>query len=394
MKKLLKRLLVTIVILAGVGAGVWFLWFRNTEAAPQYVQAAVTRGEVVTTVSGSGTIRTPYTVGIRAARGGLVTALSIKEGQLLEPGEELFRVDDHPVYALGGRFPFYRALGTGEEEGEDVRSLQQMLKGLGFYAGDVDGAYNDDTMEAVRDFLENRGQERTAQVGPDFFQAIGDGTMAAAVSVSVGDLVQQGMIVATAMPVGSLEAVVDINEIDFPRVGVGQAVRLTLGALPGKRFAGTVIRVSSGLVPAGGAGVAAAGSSAYAGVGVVSFPVTVSIDSPGSDMKAGMSVDVSIVLEKAVNVLAIPASAVQVTDGKDYVLLPASPAAAGEKNPQPQQAEVTVGLRADDLVEIRSGLSEGQVIIVGLDVTTISLPTNGLFGGRPESARSGQGLGR
>jgi multidrug efflux pump subunit AcrA (membrane-fusion protein) len=389
----MKKMLVAIVVLAGLGAGVWFLWFRNTEAAPQYLQATVTRGEVVTTVSGSGTVRAPYAVSIRTARSGSVTAVLVKEGQLVKPGQELFRIDERPTYALGGRFPFYRVLSTGEEEGTDVRALQQMLKDLKFYQGNVDGTYNDDTIQAVGDFMEAKGQDRTTQVGPDSFQAVGDGAMAVSVPVSVGALVQQKSIVATTVPAASLEALVDVNEIDFPQVKVGQAVKLTLGAFPGKTFTGEVTKVSPGLVPVGSAAGAAGGLSGLSGAdGVVSFPVTISVDNPDSGMKAGMSVDVSIELQKAENVLAIPASAVQVTDGKDYVLLPASLSAG--RNAQPQRVEVTVGLRADDLVEIKSGLTEGQAIIIGLDVTTISLPNSGLFGGRPESVRSGQGLGR
>jgi HlyD family secretion protein len=67
----------------------------------------------------------------------------------------------------------------------------------------------------------------------------------AAVNVKVGDVVaagQSGFVVAT---LGQLQArTTDLTELDVARVAVGQAATVTVDALPGQEFAGTVSEIA------------------------------------------------------------------------------------------------------------------------------------------------------
>ncbi|MFO7154032.1 MAG: peptidoglycan-binding protein [Caldicoprobacter oshimai] len=58
-------------------------------------------------------------------------------------------------------------------EGIDVQNVQQRLKELGFYEGDVTGIYDRETAEAVRRFQQQNGLTADGIVGPDTWNAIG-----------------------------------------------------------------------------------------------------------------------------------------------------------------------------------------------------------------------------
>ena len=384
-----KWLLVLVVLIAALSVGAWLL-LRKTDRAPtQYKYTTVARADVSQVVTGSGTVRPTQTLTQRVFRQGTVTSVGVTEGASVMLGQELFRIDDQPVYALNGLAPFYRVLTSDKDKGGDVTALQNLLKSFGYYTGGVSGTYSEDTQTALKDFLEVRGLTATSKVGPETFQTVSSDAVVLSLPISVGDRLQPGQVAMTTMSRNSYKAVIDVNEIDIAQVKVGKKATMTLGALPGQTFAGIVTDVSPGLAPASSAtaGIASAG-----GVGgtstVVTFPVTLAFDSVTDAVKSGMSVDANIVLDTAVNVLTVPISALQLDATTTYVEVPA----ADEKS-APVRVDVEVGLRSETLAEITNGLSEGQTVIEGLDVNSIALPSGGLLS-RPDQLRGKQGAGQ
>ncbi len=80
------------------------------------------------------------------------------------------RVDDHlhPISRLGELLEFHRlyfghsaASGRVRLEGDALRDIQQVMKGLGYYTP-VDGRYDDATREAFRAFIHNENFEERA----------------------------------------------------------------------------------------------------------------------------------------------------------------------------------------------------------------------------------------
>ena len=74
------------------------------------------------------------------------------------PGDCLATVSGRPLIALALPYPLYRDLGPGLV-GDDVRSVQESLKNLGFYAGAVDGTYGELTSRAVAELYGAVGAE-------------------------------------------------------------------------------------------------------------------------------------------------------------------------------------------------------------------------------------------
>jgi hypothetical protein len=91
---------------------------------------------------------------------------------------------------------------------------------------------------------------------------------------------------------------------------------------------------------------------------VVAYAVTVALSDPPTTVRAGMTADVTITTASAAQVLAVPAAAIRGRAGAYSVLVMT---AAG----QPEAKPVTVGLMTSSLVEVRSGLSAGDVVVTG-----------------------------
>jgi macrolide-specific efflux system membrane fusion protein len=87
-----------------------------------------------------------------------------------------------------------------------------------------------------------------------------------------------------------------------------------------------------------------------------------------------MSADITITTASASNVLAVPAAAIRGSNGNYSVLV--------LQDGQPVSTPVQVGLMTSSLVEVKSGLNEGDVVVTGTSSQQRSsgTVTNG-FGG-------------
>ncbi|HEY6057215.1 MAG TPA: HlyD family efflux transporter periplasmic adaptor subunit, partial [Candidatus Limnocylindrales bacterium] len=143
----------------------------------------------------------------------------------------------------------------------------------------------------------------------------------------------------------ALDVVAEVAESDVPSLSVGQTASVTVAAT-GETFPATVTSISP---------VASTGGT----TSVVSYSVDVALDdSSAARARAGMSADVSVTIQSVADVIAVPAIAVQGSSGA-YALR------VLDANGQVETRSVDVGLMTSSLAEIRSGLSEGDTVVVG-----------------------------
>ena len=147
-----------------------------------------------------------------------------------------------------------------------------------------------------------------------------------------------------------LKLEMNISELDLNKIEPGQQVEITADALPGQTFIGTVDRVSIN------------GTTTN---GFTTYPVTILLEDYGG-LNPGMNVSADIVVERVKGAMSIPAAAVQRGDtvlvplegclGEDGVTI-VDPAKVEERT-------VTLGGSGGEYVEITSGLSEGDTVLV------------------------------
>lgn len=148
----------------------------------------------------------------------------------------------------------------------------------------------------------------------------------------------------------------DLAETDLPKVKVGQKVKISLDAYPEETFDGTLENV--GML----AFTSSTGGNAY------NIRATLP-ENKDLKFRVGMEGDGDIILSTLNNVLKVPFNSVLNEDGKDYVWV--------YENNKIKKVDVVIGSSSLDEVEIKSGISEGQQIVVD--------PSNKLIDGQKVS---------
>ncbi len=106
--------------------------------------------------------------------------------------------------------------------------------------------------------------------------------------------------------------------------------------------------------------------------GSSSFTVRVSFDNDGK-VKLGMSASADIPLNKAENVIAVPVGAVNTRGGSSFVTV--------KNGEEEETVEVDTGISNGSFIEIKSGLNEGDTVLVTVSEDDSSNPWGG--GGFP-----------
>jgi multidrug efflux pump subunit AcrA (membrane-fusion protein) len=186
-----------------------------------------------------------------------------------------------------------------------------------------------------------------------------------------GTVVAVNLVVGTTAPSGDsiqimgpdMQVTTQFAESDLPSLALGQQATVTVSAT-GDELTGTLTAID----PV---------ASTSAGSSVVSYPVTIALTSVPATVLSGMSAEVAVTVAAAPNVLAIAATALNGSAGNYSVQVIDGSGA-------PITRQVQVGLVTSSLAEIKSGLSEGDEVIIGTTSSTTSgngFPGGGVFPG-------------
>ncbi|GAA6621537.1 efflux RND transporter periplasmic adaptor subunit [Scytonema sp. NUACC26] len=134
-------------------------------------------------------------------------------------------------------------------------------------------------------------------------------------------------------------ATANIYEKDLGKVRTGQRVSLKVASVPNRTLSGRITVV---------------GSVVEDETRVV--PVKAAIDNPGGVLKPGMFAELEVLTDQtSTATLAIPSSAIVEANGKKQVYI--------QNGNAYQPVEVTLGQTSGDLVEVKTGLFEGDTIV-------------------------------
>ena len=89
---------------------------------------------------------------------GTITAMP-EVGTVIQQGDVIYEIDGEPVVALYGESPAYRTLRdlSDDMEGSDIAQFEEALNALGYSGFTVDDVYSDATENAVEDWQEDIG---------------------------------------------------------------------------------------------------------------------------------------------------------------------------------------------------------------------------------------------
>lgn len=247
-----------------------------------------------------------------------------------------------PITAIGGTIDtiYY-------EEGDSISSGYELFYTTGrLPSADLQTALL--TYEEARTALDNEKEKQDNLV----IRAPIDGVITS-VNVSEGARLDESTALVTMQSATQFQVVATVDELDIVNVEVGQDVKVEIDAYEGETFTGTVARIS-------GVGTVSGG--------VATYEVTVTLDEDPR-LKDGMTASIEIVVADRQDVLLVPVEAISTSNGQKYVTLSTG-----------LSSTVTTGVSNDEYVEILSGVSEGDSVLITRD-TSDSSSSSGMPGG-------------
>ena len=383
----------SVVLLVGVGWGASAL-FRSSADIPESRLATVERGTMLRSVVATGKIEPITKVEIKSKANGIIKVLPIEVDQHVEQGAVLVELDRDNLTAQvrqaratlqaakaaqqGAEAQFEKS--KVEAEGPDVEYARRTLARANslFQQKLIAQSQLDDAQTAV-DQAENRqraaqsqlsmARAHMAEAAANVAQAqaatdraeeeLANATIRAPIrgtilarDVEVGSpvssILNMGAAATPVVTMGDISQVFVRGKVDETEIGslkLGQPARITVETFKDRTFQGNVTQIS----PMG-----------VERDNVTNFEVRVSIDNPGSALKANMTANAEIVLEERPNSLIVPEAAISY-DAKRSASVDVLDRGARSGR---RRVPIKVGISNGTRTQVIEGLKEGDRVVL------------------------------
>ena len=363
----MRRIVIAVVAILALGLAYYV--FSRPKPIP-VVLKEVSSGKVEATLANTraGTVEACQRTKLSTIIGGRIEVLNVKEGDKVKKGQLLLKLwnDDQQANAALAETQITLSAKRSEEaciaavNAKNEAKRQADLRAKGFVSTSKEEAAR--TEAEVRSAACNTAKADVAQAqaklratrveqGRVALYAPFDGTVAKI----VGELGEY----STPSPPGvqtppAIDLIDDsclyvkapMDEVDAPKIQVGQPVRITLDALPGKSLPGKVRRVAPYV------------SAVEKQARTVDIEVDFASPELIGTLLVGYSADVEIILASRDNILRIPTAAIQ--EGGKVLLFNADSGKLEER-------QIRTGLANWEYTEVTEGLSAGERIVTSLE---------------------------
>jgi membrane fusion protein (multidrug efflux system) len=300
---------------------------RGTGVVPVTVVVAA-QGSAARSVTATGVVEPLRTIGINSQLAGVISRVTVQEGDVVSEGALLARI----------QAPEVEAQLASAEAALSVAQSQAGRSAALFGQQIITAAEHERDQASLVAARATRDQLKTRLGYADVLAPVGGVVMDK--RVEAGDLASAQSRLFTVADVSTLVVRVPISELDVTALREGMPVRVTLDALPGRELQGTVRRVFP-----------AADSVTRL------VPVEVAISGTANrDVRPGFLARASFALSPRTGVLLVPGAALlQNPRGAAVYVVSGGKAAL---------RPVERGATFDGRVEITSGLSVGDSVVV------------------------------
>ncbi len=312
----MKAVLWIIALIAILAGGFYYYRADVGAAPPQLVLATVTRGDVVSTVDATGTLQTVNTVEVGTQVSGTISALgadfndTVKRGQVVATLDQaifLSQIQQVEAQVIRLRAEKEKARVQLLDAETKLKRARQLDEAQLMPASDLETAEvatqlakaSLDSADAQLSQTEAALAQARVNLSYTVIHSPVDGIVISR-NVDVGQTVSAGLQAPTlfviARSLDTLELAANVAESDVGRVQAGQGVSFTVDAYPQQTFTGTVkqVRLKPTVVQ-----------------NVVSYTTIIEVPNPGGRLKPGMTATLSIEVERADDVLRVPAAAMR-----------------------------------------------------------------------------------
>ena len=373
-----KRFFILLGLAVAAGAAYYFLSSNNKQETT-YLTESVTRGNVEKTVVASGSVESVNEVDVGAQASGKITKLYVKLGQEIKKGEMIADIDSttqiNTLNTKKAALVSYQAQLKAKKTAYDValssyNRLSKLytqkatsLDSLNTAKSTLDNAKAE--MEAIEANIKQAEIEvNTAETNVSYTKITApmDGTVIS-VPVSEGQTVNANQTTPTIVTIADLSKMKikpEISEGDITKVKAGQEVSFTILSDSQTVYHSVIDSVdpaNTTTTDSSSTSSSTSSSSSSSTSSAIYYYANVLIDNPDRTLRIGMTTENNIKIANAKDVLLVSNMAIQKRDGKSFVNV------LNDKN-QPEPREVETGVQNDFKTEIKSGLNEGEKVIV------------------------------
>lgn len=357
-----KKTVVFLSLLVIAGGYYWYQKAHPATTQVQYVTAPAEKGTLTTSVSGSGNVVVDQLATVDPTITGTVSSLAVNVGDSVKKGDTLFTIVNNDLTVSNAK-----STASLQQSNNSLESAQLQVKQAKV---DYDAAKKDSTSTHDQKSI-LKEKIKIAQLGVIASQKSYNATLAdynntlanggkrivtapiagtvSAINVKNGDdlsRLSSGNNASSApMIIGdlkTLKAQVQVNEVDVPNVQIGQKVMMTFSAIDGLSMTGKIEKMD------------ALGTITQ---GVVTYNITIGLDSLDPRIKPQMSVSAKIITGVKQDVVVVPNSALKTQGNRTYIEVLNN----GAKIPEKRNIEIGAANNTD--TEIVSGINVGDNIV-------------------------------
>lgn len=399
----------TVVILLGTATALSLA--RSRDRGLPVRMEEVQRRDLVSTVTASGNIRARRTVDISSDISARVAQLLVREGEDVDAGRVLLRLDPSQYEAQVARARAALSQARAQEANQQAALLQAQRayeRNLTLHQRDslmVSPQQLEDSetsldvaaanLQSAR-FGVEQAEASLAEAEEQLAKTVIRAPMAGKITrlnveegetVIIGTMNNPGSLVLTVSDLSTVEVVVQVDETDVPQLELGDSSTVDIDAFPRQVFTGRITEIGNSAIQPPSA------TQASGQQGGIDFEVVITLDDTPVVLRPDLSATAEIVTETRNQVLSIPIIALTVRSPDEVGQDPDGAAAARDTgdatagaggSPRsgrsvPDDVEgvfvvregravfvpVEVGIAGREHFEILSGVEEGDTVVAG-----------------------------
>lgn len=373
------KLLITLGL---IGGGVYYYQQQTnqTPPPPQYLTEKVKRGTVAQTVLATGSVQASKEVKVGAQVSGEIKQLHVKIGDKVQKGDLLATLDSRSqnnehqsaLANLEASKANFAAAEVKRNEAQKTFNRRQNLNQSG-----ADTKENLDNAKSALEQAKSALEQAKAEVRRNEI-AVENSKLSLGHTKVIAPM--DGLVIATAVEEGqsvnsaqnsptlvtiaqtdTMRIKAEIAEADVNKVQAGMPAYFTLLGNPKKRFVTQIASIDPAPL--------AISNNSSSSDSAVYYYARLLHDNANGELRIGMTTNVVITLAEAKDALIIPMTALQTTpEGETVRVL---------KNGSAEVQKVETGLDNGVMVEIRSGLNEGDEVIISQELDDNGMPRRG-----------------
>lgn len=355
------------VVAVALGAG-WYL-LNNKDAGSQkntYLAETVQRGNIEDSITAVGKLSALRSINVGAQVSGQLKSVKVNIGDEVQQGDLIAEIDPSPfekkVEIASAQLDNLKAQLLSKQaqltlKKSNAARQRSLLATRNASQSTIDQADADLAMaEADVKALSAQIRQQEAQLASDkvdlgytkiYSPMVGTVVDQATKEGETLNAVQSAPTVVTVADLKVMTVEAQVSEADISKLKPGMPVYFTLLGQPDKRFAGTLRQIKP---------------TPQTDNNVVLYYALFDVPNPTGELMINMSAQVYFVLANAENVLTVPVAALNTkTDNSGK---PQTTVQVVDKNGATTERVVDVGVRNRVQAEVKSGLEEGDKVVV------------------------------